>query len=320
VTEPLRLSFDVECPAEHAFRMWTAEIGRWWPADHSVSGEAGLAVVLEPWVGGRIFERTAGGTEHDWGEVTVWEPPRRLGYLWHLRRDRADATEVDVTFVANGSHTRVEIEHRGWERLGAQGPEWREATRGGWATLLPHFLLAIRRPAAEEFLRSRGASEIPHPGGTLYAHLGRVGDLLATWGAAPDLQLAGLCHAAYGTDGFAVALLDVRDRALLVDAIGTAAEALVYRYGSCDRSLVYPNLGGPAPVRFTDRFTGTADEPGLGELRAFLELTAANELDVLTHNEELMQRYGASLLDLFGRCRNLLTDNAWRAVEQSLKR
>ncbi|HYU83171.1 MAG TPA: hypothetical protein VEK80_00080, partial [Kribbellaceae bacterium] len=84
--EPLRLSFEVACPAEHAFRVWTAKISRWWPADHTVTGEPGLDVVLEPRVGGRIFERTAAGAEHEWGEITAWEPPRRLGYLWHLRR------------------------------------------------------------------------------------------------------------------------------------------------------------------------------------------------------------------------------------------
>jgi len=140
MTDPLHLSFHVDCSAEHAFRVWTARISRWWPADHTVSGEAGLDVVLEPRVGGRIFERTAAGDVHPWGEVTVWEPPRRLGYLWHLRRDRADATEVEITFVADGpAMTRVDIEHRGWERLGAQGPGWREANRAGWSTLLPHF-------------------------------------------------------------------------------------------------------------------------------------------------------------------------------------
>ena len=94
-------------------------------------------------MGGRIFEKTAGGTEHDWGEVTVWEPPHRLGYLWHLRRDRADATEVDISFADTGSGTRIEIEHRGWERLGADGPGWREANRGGWATLLPYYVAAV---------------------------------------------------------------------------------------------------------------------------------------------------------------------------------
>ena len=142
--EPIELAFDVECPAERAFEVWTADIDRWWPADHTVSAEDGLAVVLEPRVGGRIFERTPAGVEHEWGEVTVWEPPARFGYLWHLRRDRADATEVEIRFVpVERSRTRVEIEHRGWERLGAGGESWRDRNYGGWSTLLPHFLAAV---------------------------------------------------------------------------------------------------------------------------------------------------------------------------------
>ena len=36
--EPLRISFDVACPAEHAFRVWTSGIGTWWPSDHTVTG------------------------------------------------------------------------------------------------------------------------------------------------------------------------------------------------------------------------------------------------------------------------------------------
>jgi uncharacterized protein YndB with AHSA1/START domain len=143
VIEPLRMSFEVGCPAAHAFDVWTSKISRWWPADHTVSAEAGLEVVLEGRPGGRIFERTTAGAEFDWGEVTVWEPPTRLVYLWHLRRDRADATEVEITFVAEGaSRTVVQIEHRGWERLGAEGQDWRDANMGGWRTLLPHYLSA----------------------------------------------------------------------------------------------------------------------------------------------------------------------------------
>ncbi len=41
--------------------------------------------------------------------------------------------------------TRVEIEHRGWEALGAEGESWRDRNRGGWATLLPHFVIATSR-------------------------------------------------------------------------------------------------------------------------------------------------------------------------------
>ncbi len=63
-----------------------------------------------------------------------------IGYLWHLRRDRADATEVEIRSVRRGDvATRIEIEHRGWERLGAGGQDWRDRNRAGWETLLPHY-------------------------------------------------------------------------------------------------------------------------------------------------------------------------------------
>ncbi len=142
--EPLRLTFEVACPVEHAFRVWTSGISSWWPADHTVTGETGSTIVVEPAVGGRIYERVSGGAEHEWGEVTIWEPPTRLGYLWHLHRDRSDATQVDIRFVEEGAEsTRIEIAHRGWERLGAGAQEWRERNHAGWQTLLPHYVAAV---------------------------------------------------------------------------------------------------------------------------------------------------------------------------------
>ncbi len=141
--EPLRLSFDVVAPQDHAFSTWTDGIGRWWPADHTHSGRQDLEVVLEGRVGGRIFERTSQGEEFDWGEVTVWEPPSRLVYLWHLKRDRTEATEVEIRFrPVDVGTTRVDIEHRGWERV-PDGQSWRDRNAGGWATLLPHYQTAV---------------------------------------------------------------------------------------------------------------------------------------------------------------------------------
>jgi uncharacterized protein YndB with AHSA1/START domain len=144
VIEPLRLSFEVRCSAAHAFDVWTSRIGQWWPADHTVSGQDHLLIVLEGRPGGRIFERTASGSEFEWGQVSVWDPPRRLVYQWHLRQDQADATEVEITFVDRGDQTtRVLIEHRGWERLGSRGQTLRDANAGGWKTLLPCFVNAL---------------------------------------------------------------------------------------------------------------------------------------------------------------------------------
>lgn len=149
--EPLRLSFDVEAPQDHAFDTWTRAIGRWWPADHTHTGRADLQIVLEGRVGGRIFERTPDGQEWDWGEVTAWEPPARLVYLWHLKRDRAEATEVEIRFVSLADDaTRFDIEHRGWKVLGAEGQTWRDRNLGGWATLLPHYREAVATAEVKE--------------------------------------------------------------------------------------------------------------------------------------------------------------------------
>jgi catechol 2,3-dioxygenase-like lactoylglutathione lyase family enzyme len=159
-----------------------------------------------------------------------------------------------------------------------------------------------------EFLRDRGAGRLPHPGGTLLEHLIRVGALLAEWGADEDLRAAGLCHACYGTDGFGQALLALSERPVLADLIGARAEWLVYVYGSCDRDAVYPALGRAGPVPFRDRFTGRTYPLPEEDARAFAELTAANELDVVRHNADLAARHGAAL-------RRLFADARWRLSE-----
>src|SRR5690349_17729944 len=89
------------------------------------------------------------------------------------------------------------------------------------------------------WLRQRGAETIDHPGGTLYAHLSRVYDRLGRLGLGADVQLAGLAHAVYGTDGFDLVLLAPTDRGTLRDLVGDPAESLVYLYGACDRSRTW---------------------------------------------------------------------------------
>ncbi|MFI0961226.1 VOC family protein [Streptomyces sp. NPDC021080] len=173
-------------------------------------------------------------------------------------------------------------------------------------------------PCIEEFLRARGAGRMPHPGGTLLGHLVRVARLLAEWGADPVVQVAGLCHAAYGTDGFDQSLLGVTERGTLAELIGNQAESLVHLYASCDRAVVYPRLGGVQPVVFRDRFTGREHTPADADLRAFLEITAANELDVMAHSRDLAARYGPALYRLFARSRDLLSPTAWDACTQQL--
>ncbi len=177
---------------------------------------------------------------------------------------------------------------------------------------------AHREPPVVDLLVERGANAVEHPGGTLLEHVLRVAALLQGWGASDEVQAAGLCHAFYGTDGFAVTLLDLDQRDVLVRCIGPRAEAWVYLYASCDRAAVYPELSRSGPLRFRDRFTGETSEVPERDAAVLAELTAANELDIVTVNPAWATEIGVGLLDLFRGARHRLSraaSEAWESWE-----
>ncbi|MCU7724728.1 hypothetical protein ODJ79_13460 [Actinoplanes sp. KI2] len=153
------------------------------------------------------------------------------------------------------------------------------------------------KEAVLEWLRARGAESIPHAGGSLYEHLGRVADRLSVHGASETECLAALTHAAYGTDGFPVVLLDVVDRSVLRDLIGTEAEELVYRYGGCDRGRTWRAL--PSTGLIWSRFTGNSAAPAPAQLRAFADLSIVNELDVYERSPEIAEKAGDYFRSVF---------------------
>jgi uncharacterized protein YndB with AHSA1/START domain len=139
--EPVVVAVEVRRGVEEAFGVFTGEIASWWPvADHSVEADEVEAVVLEGRVGGRLYERWRDGGESDWGRVVAWEPPSRLVLSWSPNPERSATTEVEVRFTAlEPGHTRVELEHRGWERLGDLAAEIRDNYREGWPGVLDAF-------------------------------------------------------------------------------------------------------------------------------------------------------------------------------------
>lgn len=137
--EPVRRAITVERPVEDAFRVFTEELGNWWPVEtHSIAKDAVETVVLEGRVGGRLYERTADGAENGWGRMLVWEPPRRVAFEWHIT---GVPTEVEVRFTPEGGGTRVDLEHRGFERV-ANGTERRESYNTGWVKVLGRYAAA----------------------------------------------------------------------------------------------------------------------------------------------------------------------------------
>jgi Activator of Hsp90 ATPase homolog 1-like protein len=134
--QPVRRAVTVERPLEDAFRVFTEGLGAWWPvATHSIAKDAVEGVVMEGRAGGRLYERTTGGAENDWGRMLVWEPPRRVAFEWHIT---GVPTEVEVRFTPEGDRTRVDLEHRGFERL-EDGEARRESYNNGWVTVLGRY-------------------------------------------------------------------------------------------------------------------------------------------------------------------------------------
>lgn len=139
--EPVRKTIEVACGPADAFRIFTEEIDSWWPlATHSVGEADAMACYFEGRDGGRIYETCNDGTIHLWGTVTAWEPSARVVFSWHPGRDADTAQEVELRFIGISTGTRVELEHRGWERLGEKAHDTREGYDQGWVPVLGEFV------------------------------------------------------------------------------------------------------------------------------------------------------------------------------------
>jgi uncharacterized protein YndB with AHSA1/START domain len=141
---PIVRSVIVKVEPPRAFELFTSRIQEWWPKNKTIGREPPVAVVLEPRVEGRWFERDAHGQETQWGKVLCWEPPHRLLLAWQIGADWAYhtdlLTEVELSFKAHApGGTVVTLEHRYLERLGSDAARVREMLDGGWPTLLGEF-------------------------------------------------------------------------------------------------------------------------------------------------------------------------------------
>jgi len=140
----LRKTITVARPPEVAFRVFTEGLASWWPArTHSVGHERVDTIVLEGHVGGRFYERLDDGTEHEWGEITTWDPPGRLGMTWHAGRGPETAQQLEIRFVAEDDGTRVELEQTGWEVLGDEAETTRANYASGWTGVLGLYAEAV---------------------------------------------------------------------------------------------------------------------------------------------------------------------------------
>jgi uncharacterized protein YndB with AHSA1/START domain len=139
----IRHAVSVPVPPERAFVAFVEELGAWWPREYTWSGDVLERIGMEPREGGLCTELGPHGFRCDWGRVLAYEPPHRLVFTWQIGPSRepvpdpARATEVEVRF----GDGRVELEHRGFDRPGAGGEDYRAglASDQGWPYMLGRY-------------------------------------------------------------------------------------------------------------------------------------------------------------------------------------
>lgn len=142
---PVRKSIRVNASPADAFDVFTSGLGRWWPRDKGIGKMPMKAAIMEPRLGGRWYELAEDGTQTNVGKIVVWEPPQRFVMTWDInsqwKPDTTIGSEIEVKFIPDGANaTRVELEHRKFEQMGAeQGETMRNAVDGGWPGMLERF-------------------------------------------------------------------------------------------------------------------------------------------------------------------------------------
>ncbi|MDR3510824.1 MAG: SRPBCC domain-containing protein [Caulobacteraceae bacterium] len=121
------VSIRVAAAPEHAFAVFTGEIGLWWRANplFNFTPRSPGVLSFEPpgpdGRGGRLVEVLPDGKVFEIGEVRIWAPGERLVFGWRQATFApGQETEVEVRFEAVGAETRVTVEHSGWDSVPAE--------------------------------------------------------------------------------------------------------------------------------------------------------------------------------------------------------
>jgi uncharacterized protein YndB with AHSA1/START domain len=149
----------VDAPLERAFRVFTDDMGSWWPPEHHLIGAPLASMVFEPKVGGDVYDVGEDGSRCRWARVLAYDPPSRVVFSWdvsvqwQVETDPGRTSEVEVRFVPEGdTRTRVELEHRHLDRHGEGWEGMRDAVGSseGWAIGLGRFAQRVHDASVSE--------------------------------------------------------------------------------------------------------------------------------------------------------------------------
>jgi tRNA-Thr(GGU) m(6)t(6)A37 methyltransferase TsaA len=120
---PIAHDYELGCSPERAFDLYAGRIDEWWDPRYTANADSFESVAIEPGLGGRVYATHADIGVHDWGEVTVWEPGRRLAHTFTLAQNPAHPSDVAIEFVPREGGCVVHFVHGGWTEANAGGRE-----------------------------------------------------------------------------------------------------------------------------------------------------------------------------------------------------
>lgn len=134
-THAVRYAFDLNINASPA-KVWellTHNISVWWPS-HFNSDPGTERFVLEPTVGGRMYEDTGNGSGVLWGNVVVVSPEKRLVIRGSMFPDYGGPGEfflsIEIEPRADGCKLTIDD-----AQFGVISTEGLESTEAGWKEL-----------------------------------------------------------------------------------------------------------------------------------------------------------------------------------------
>lgn len=115
----VRVSVTVDTDPATAFALFTEETDLWWRRGprFRAAGRSPGTLRFEPADGGRLIEEFD-GQSFVAGTITTWHPPHSFSFEWRATNFvPGESTQVEVTFEAGPTGTRVTVVHSGWAAL-----------------------------------------------------------------------------------------------------------------------------------------------------------------------------------------------------------
>ena len=137
---PITYEYALPRSAEEAFGTYTGRIGEWWDPRYSANADTLETVVIQPLVGGRVFARHSDLGDDEWGEVTAWDPGRRVVHTFTLAQDPTHPSEVEVEFAPEGGDTcTMRLTHGGWTDANTAA----RSKFGDWPVILERYVALL---------------------------------------------------------------------------------------------------------------------------------------------------------------------------------